>query len=83
MLSVGLGLLGGLGLILVMEQWQSATRDPYIARKKREIISMMPGVSSGRLNPFGKFIPSFAPSLDTINPGQASQAKADQQENNP
>lgn len=80
MLSVGLGLLGGLGLILALEQWQSATRDPYIARKKREIISMMPGMSSGRLSPFGQFIPLFATGVEASSPDTASQAKADQQE---
>lgn len=73
MLSVGLGLLGGLGLILILEQWQTAKRDPYIARKTREIRTLMPGMSSGLLNPFGRFTPSTAPHAGPAIMGRQDQ----------
>lgn len=66
MLSLGLGLFGGLGLILVLEQWRNARQDPYIANKTKEIRSLIPGMTSGLVNPIARFIPSPASSTESL-----------------
>ncbi len=41
-LSLGVGLFIGFGLILVLEQWRQAAKDPYVASRNREIRDMLP-----------------------------------------
>ena len=79
LLSLGLGLLGGLGFVLVLEQWQAAKRDPYIAKKTREIKTLIPGMSSAVLNPLWRFIPSLESGAE---PPRSRNAKHEDRQNN-
>jgi uncharacterized protein involved in exopolysaccharide biosynthesis len=72
MLSVGLGLFVGLALILVMEQWQNASEDPYIARKMLEINEMIPCMILGFFNHLVHYIPSPTHNSTSCSPSESS-----------
>jgi len=48
MLSLGIGLFAGLGLILVLEQWDQASKDPYVSRRAEEINDLLPRLTQPR-----------------------------------